>query len=93
MLSQIDQLSGFLLTVDYKLSEYIQVEAELDFINFDDLLSYLEHIICRVIDLVLDDPSAYECIKKYNPDLTKSTRPSIRMRYSDPIEWLRGSGC
>jgi Aspartyl/asparaginyl-tRNA synthetases len=32
---------------DMKLSEYTHVEAELDFITFDDLLAHLEHIICR----------------------------------------------
>merc|ERR1712000_659733 len=35
------------------LSEYTHVEAELDFIDFNDLLVHLEEIICRVIDEVL----------------------------------------
>lgn len=45
-----------------KLAEYTHVEAELDIITFDDLLDHLEHMICRVIDLVLKDPSADEYI-------------------------------
>ncbi|CAH0057082.1 unnamed protein product [Clonostachys solani] len=74
------------------LSEYTHIEAELDFITFDDLLSHLEHVICRVIDLTLEDPVAAEAIKKYNPDFVKPARPFMRMRYADAIEWLREKG-
>ncbi|KAI8675364.1 Asparagine--tRNA ligase [Fusarium keratoplasticum] len=74
------------------LSEYTHVEAELDFITFDDLLSHLEHVICRVIDLALENPIAAEAIKKYNPEFKKPERPFMRMRYSDAIDWLRERG-
>ncbi|KAJ4231053.1 hypothetical protein NW759_003034 [Fusarium solani] len=74
------------------LSEYTHVEAELDFITFDDLLSHLEHVICRVIDLALENPIAAEAIKKYNPEFKKPERPFLRMRYSDAIDWLRERG-
>ncbi|CAG9986698.1 unnamed protein product [Clonostachys byssicola] len=74
------------------LSEYTHIEAELDFITFDDLLGHLEHVICRVIDLTLEDPVAAEAIKKYNPDFVKPARPFMRMRYADAIEWLREKG-
>ncbi|KAL1860067.1 hypothetical protein Plec18167_004173 [Paecilomyces lecythidis] len=70
------------------LSEYTHIEAELDFISFDDLLSHLEHLICRVIDLTLEDPVASELIKKYNPEFKKPARPFLRMRYADAIKWL-----
>lgn len=79
----------FWLTIYFKLAEYTHVEAELDFITFDDLLDQLEDIICRVIDLVLQDPSASESIKKYNPEFTNPARPLMRMRYSVAIDWLR----
>ncbi|KAK7744295.1 hypothetical protein SLS62_010322 [Diatrype stigma] len=74
------------------LSEYTHVEAELDFITFVDLLDHLEHLICRVIDLTLEDPIAAESIKKSNPDFVKPARPFLRMRYSDAIDWLRERG-
>ncbi|KAH7200236.1 hypothetical protein DER44DRAFT_790009 [Fusarium oxysporum] len=74
------------------LSEYSHVEAELDFITFDNLLDHLEHVICRVIDLTLENPVAAEAIKKYNPDFEKPSRPFLRMRYSDAIDWLRERG-
>jgi asparaginyl-tRNA synthetase len=75
-----------------KLSEYTHIEAELDFITFDDLLAHLEHLICRVIDLTLENPIAANAIKTYNPEFTKPSRPFLRMRYSEAIDWLRAKG-
>ncbi|KAM3413704.1 hypothetical protein BST61_g10397 [Cercospora zeina] len=70
------------------LSEYTHVEAELDFITFDDLLEHLEDIICGVIDIVLDSPRYAKMIKELNPEFTKPERPFKRMKYSDAIQWL-----
>lgn len=75
-----------------KLAEYSHIEAELDFITFDDLLAHLEHIICRVIDLTLENRIAAEKIKEYNPEFTSPSRPFLRMRYSEAIDWLRARG-
>ena len=33
------------------LAEYTHIEAELDFITFDDLLDHLELVICRVMEI------------------------------------------
>ncbi|KAK5658913.1 hypothetical protein OQA88_1727 [Cercophora sp. LCS_1] len=74
------------------LSEYTHVEAELDFIPFEKLLDHIEGIICRVVDLTLEDPTAAKIIKEYNPDFQKPSRPFMRMRYSDAIDWLREKG-
>jgi asparaginyl-tRNA synthetase len=74
------------------LAEYTHIEAELDFITFDDLLAHLEHLICRVIDLTLEDPIAAEAIAKHNPEFSKPSRPFLRMRYTDAIDWLREKG-
>ncbi|KAK3318324.1 hypothetical protein B0H66DRAFT_233172 [Apodospora peruviana] len=74
------------------LSEYTHVEAELDFITFDQLLDHLEELICSVVDLTLEDPIAAKAIKEYNPDFKKPSRPFKRMRYADAIDWLRGKG-
>jgi asparaginyl-tRNA synthetase len=37
------------------LSEYTHVEAELDFIDFEDLLEHLEEMISKVITTILED--------------------------------------
>ncbi|EKD17616.1 uncharacterized protein L3040_006738 [Drepanopeziza brunnea f. sp. 'multigermtubi'] len=70
------------------LSEYTHVEAELDFIDFDDLLDHLEEMISRVITTILDDKEIAGYIKELNPEFTPPTRPFKRMRYSDAIDWL-----
>lgn len=70
------------------LAEYTHVEAELDFIDFPDLLEHLEEIICRVIDTVLDDAEMAAFLKELNPNFKKPSRPFKRMKYTDAIEWL-----
>lgn len=70
------------------LSEYTHVEAELDFIEFTDLLDHLEEVICRVIDLVLENPTIAAYLKELNPDFQKPSRPFLRMKYTDAIDWL-----
>ena len=70
------------------LSEYTHIEAELDFISFDDLLSHLEKVMCRVIDLVLADSGIAKLIAELNPSFQAPQRPFLRMRYSEAIEWL-----
>lgn len=70
------------------LSEYTHVEAELDFIDFNDLLEHLEEVICRVIDTVLDNPEMAGFLKELNPSFAKPARPFKRMKYSDAIDWL-----
>ncbi|KAL0257711.1 hypothetical protein SLS55_006874 [Diplodia seriata] len=70
------------------LSEYTHIEAELDFITFDDLLTHLEHIICRVLELTMADPIIAGYIKNLNPDFKMPERPFMRMKYADAIQWL-----
>lgn len=70
------------------LSEYTHVEAELDFIDFEDLLDHLEEMISRVITTILDDKEIAGYIKELNPEFKAPTRPFKRMRYSDAIDWL-----
>ncbi|KAI0435538.1 hypothetical protein F4803DRAFT_317391 [Xylaria telfairii] len=71
------------------LSEFAHVEAELDFITFEDLLSNIEHMMCRVLELVMADPVIAGYIKTLNPDFKLPERPFMRMKYSDAIDWLR----
>jgi asparaginyl-tRNA synthetase len=70
------------------LSEYTHVEAELDFIDFEDLLEHLEEMISKVITTILEDKVIAGYIKELNPGFTPPTRPFKRMRYSDAIDWL-----
>ncbi|KAH9900642.1 asparaginyl-tRNA synthetase [Xylariomycetidae sp. FL2044] len=70
------------------LAEYTHVEAELDYIDFDDLLVHLEETICRVIDIVLENPTIAAHLKELNPTFQKPSRPFMRMKYADAIEWL-----
>ena len=71
------------------LSEYTHIEAELDFITFDDLLVHLELVMSKVIDLALAEPKIKKLIYDLNPDFKVPERPFMRMRYSDAIDWLR----
>ena len=71
------------------LSEYTHIEAELDFITFDDLLVHLELVMSKVIELALADPKIKKLIYDLNPDFIVPERPFMRMRYSDAIDWLR----
>jgi asparaginyl-tRNA synthetase len=70
------------------LSEYTHIEAELDFITFNDLLDHLEEAMCQVIDITLADAHIASLIEKLNPGFKKPSRPFLRMKYSDAIEWL-----
>lgn len=77
------------------LSEYTHIEGELDFITFEDLLEHLEELICTVIDHTLEDPEIARLIPGLNSELKIEanrfkipTRPFLRMKYSDAIEWL-----
>ena len=71
------------------LSEYTHIEAELDFITFEDLLIHLELVMCTVIDTVLANEEIKDYIYTLNPDFRVPERPFKRMRYADAIDWLR----
>jgi asparaginyl-tRNA synthetase len=70
------------------LSEYTHVEGELDFIDFEDLLTHIEELISRVITTLLEDKEIAGYIKELNPEFKAPSRPFKRMRYSDAIDWL-----
>lgn len=70
------------------LAEYTHVEAELDFITFDELLDHLELLICRVLEITLSDPVTKSYIEQLNPEFKMPERPFKRMKYSDAIQWL-----
>lgn len=70
------------------LSEYTHIEAELGFIDFDDLLDHLEEVIVSVIEFVQSHPEGKVLVNQLNPDFRIPERPFLRMRYADAITWL-----
>ncbi|KAI8646185.1 hypothetical protein BD408DRAFT_410822 [Parasitella parasitica] len=74
------------------LSEYSHLEAEMAFIEFDDLLDHLENMMCFVIDRVLADEETSKLVKQLNPDFKKPQRPFLRMKYEEAITYLKENG-
>ena len=70
------------------LSEYTHIEAELDFITFDDLLDHLESVMSRVVELTMSDPEIAKAIRELNKDFKVPELPFKRMKYSEAIDWL-----
>ncbi|KAF2268454.1 asparaginyl-tRNA synthetase [Lojkania enalia] len=70
------------------LAEYTHIEAELDFITFDDLLDHLELVMCRVLEVTMADPVIKQYIIDLNPEFQMPERPFKRMKYSEAIDWL-----
>ncbi|KAG8531572.1 uncharacterized protein KY384_003202 [Bacidia gigantensis] len=71
------------------LSEYTHVEAELDFLSFDDLLLHLEMVMSNVVEIVLSDPKIKAMVYELNPSFQVPERPFKRMTYAEAIVWLR----
>lgn len=74
------------------LSEYTHIEAELCFLDFDDLLSHIERVITKTVQYVLEDPVAGPLVKQLNPNFQPPQLPFKRMEYKDAIEWLKEHG-
>ncbi|TCD69403.1 hypothetical protein EIP91_007750 [Steccherinum ochraceum] len=74
------------------LSEYTHLEAELAFIDFEELMSHIENTICEVVDRLLENPSSAALIKQLNPTFEKPARPFKRLNYVDAIKWLNEHG-
>ncbi|KAJ7104560.1 hypothetical protein C8R43DRAFT_1047252 [Mycena crocata] len=70
------------------LSEYTHLEAELAFIDFNDLMHHIETIICETVSILLADPASAALIKQLNPAFEAPSRPFMRMSYEDAIAWL-----
>ncbi|KAI8391085.1 uncharacterized protein BYT42DRAFT_610342 [Radiomyces spectabilis] len=73
------------------LSEYSHLEAEMAFISFDEMLEKLEDLICDVIERVLADEPTRKLIEQLNPDFKPPSRPFMRMKYADAIEYLKAN--
>lgn len=71
------------------LSEYTHIEAELAFLDFDDLLTHIETVLVKSVQYVLEDPVAGPLVKQLNPDFVAPQLPFKRLEYKDAIEWLK----
>ena len=61
--------------------------------DLERVMSHVENLICRVINITLESPGAREILKTLNPLLdVPPTLPFMRMRYSEAIDWLREKG-
>ncbi|SCU98998.1 LADA_0H16688g1_1 [Lachancea dasiensis] len=74
------------------LSEYTHIEAELCFLDFDEMLVHIEKLISRVVQYVLEDPIAGPLVKQLNPGFQAPTLPFMRLDYKDAITWLNEHG-
>ncbi|KAJ3117391.1 hypothetical protein HDU96_006916 [Phlyctochytrium bullatum] len=74
------------------LSQFTHCEIELSFINFNDLLDFIEGMIMGVVDRVFADPEGAAIMKEMNPNFKKPETPFLRMEYADAIKWLNDNG-
>lgn len=70
------------------LFEYMYVEVEMDFIEFDDLFEYIEELICCVVDKVFVNFIFVVYFKFFNFGFQKLSRLFMWMRYVDVIDWF-----
>jgi asparaginyl-tRNA synthetase len=73
------------------LSEFTHLEAELAFLDFDDLLTHIEEVICQTIDRLLATPPPTALIDSLWPEgqsFQAPSRPFMRMDYRDAIKYL-----
>lgn len=73
------------------LAEYTHIEGECPFIDFEELLTRIEDLVCDVVDRFLKSPEGV-LLKDLYPDFQPPKRPFKRMSYSDAIEWLKADG-
>ncbi|KAL1917584.1 uncharacterized protein VTP21DRAFT_3977 [Calcarisporiella thermophila] len=71
------------------LSEYTHVEAEMAFIDFNDLLNLIEDMIVFTVKSALENPKIAEIVRMLNPQLEVPKQPFLRMDYADAIKYLR----
>jgi len=70
------------------LSEYTHVEAEMAFIEFEDLLDKIEDLLVDVVDRLMKSPAG-KLVYELNPNFVPPKKPFMRMDYKDAITYLR----
>jgi asparaginyl-tRNA synthetase len=71
------------------LAEFTHCEAELAFIEFEELQKFVEDMVCGVVEAVFADPEGVRIMKELHPGFKTPSRPFRRMDYSEAIDWLR----
>ncbi|KAI8841316.1 hypothetical protein BC829DRAFT_492526 [Chytridium lagenaria] len=69
------------------LSQFTHCEIELSFIDFSDLLDFIEGMVLGVVDRVFADPEGAAIMKEMNPKFQRPESPFLRMEYSDAINF------
>lgn len=70
------------------LSEYTHLEVELCFIQFSDLMNFIESFVVYVSKKLMEDKEASEILELNNPGFCLPELPFLRMSYADAIKWL-----
>ncbi|CAG0891356.1 unnamed protein product [Cyprideis torosa] len=70
------------------LAEYMHIEGECPFIDFEELLDRIEDLICDVVKRVLEHPLGH-LVQELNPGFIPPKRPFLRMDYKDAIQYLK----
>ncbi|MEM0361601.1 MAG: aspartate--tRNA(Asn) ligase [Sulfolobales archaeon] len=74
----------------YHLSEFISVDIEMAFANYETVMEVLEKVIYRVVKNVGEECSKE--LKVLNHELPQVRLPLKRFKYVDVVELLRGLG-
>ncbi|KAH8930453.1 asparaginyl-tRNA synthetase [Atractiella rhizophila] len=77
------------------LSEFTHLEAELAWLNFDQLVDHIEELICSTLDHLLSDPAnraLVDSLQEEGKPFVPPQRPFIRMDYREAIKWLNEHG-
>lgn len=69
------------------MAEFHHIEAECPFIDFDDLLTRIEALVCDVTDRFLE--KGKHLVEILNPGLKPLKRPFKRMQYTDALAFCR----
>jgi len=72
------------------LSEYIHVEAESPFIEFEDLLTQIEDLVVDVSERVMK--KAGDLVLQVNPNFIQPKRPFRRLEYREAIKMCNEMG-
>lgn len=71
------------------LAEFTHCEGEFAFITFEELQSFVEDMVCGVVEAVYADPVGARLMKELNPNFVVPKKPFRRMDYTEAIAWLR----
>ncbi|KAK2707283.1 asparagine--tRNA ligase, cytoplasmic-like [Artemia franciscana] len=72
------------------LSEFTHIEAEFNFITFENLLEKIEDLVVSVCDRITNPNNPLrQLVFEINPDFRTPRRPFKRMSYTEVIQYLK----